>query len=104
MSNDTLSERFRLVAKEYVQLDSAASLMEELKSATLSQRMLELGDIPVSRAEAQVKASENWQNYIREMCRMREAANMKKVEMEWIRYRFMERQSREATTRAEMRL
>jgi hypothetical protein len=38
------------------------------------------------------------------MCRLREAANMKKVEMEWIRYRFMERQSREATARAEMKL
>lgn len=104
MANENLSERYRLVAKEYVQLDSAATLMEELKSATLSQKMIALGDIPVSRAETQVKASEEWKNYISEMCRLREAANMKKVEMEWIRYRFMERQSREATARAEMKL
>lgn len=99
-----LSERFRLVAKEWVELDHAARLMEETKSAVLSQQMAVLGDIPVSKAEKIVKASDDWHKFIQAMVDARTSANLKKVELEWVKMRFSEQQSREATERAERKL
>lgn len=103
-ANIPLSEQFRLTAKRWVELDSAASLLEETKSAVLAQRMSALGDIPVSRAEMQVKASDEWSEFVTKMVKAREAANLSKVKLEWTRMRFSEQQSEEATKRAEMKL
>ena len=99
-----LSERFRLTAKEWVELDHAARLMEETKSAVLSQQMNALGDMPVSKAELKVKGSDDWHKFIQAMVDARTSANLKKVELEWLRMRFSEQQSKEATERAERRL
>lgn len=103
-SSHPLSEQFRIAAKAWVDLDSAASLLEETKSAVLSQKMAALGDMPVSRAELQVKASPEWQEYVTKMVKAREAANLAKARLEWIRMKFSEQQSFEATARAERRL
>lgn len=104
MSNQPLSEQFRLVAKEWVAADAAANLLEETKTAVLSQRMMALGDMPVSRAEMQVKASDDWMDYLKNMVRAREVANELKLKLEWMRMRHFDRQSEEATKRAEMKL
>ncbi len=103
-SNMPLSEQFRIAAKAWVDLDSAASLLEETKSAVLSQKMAALGDMPVSRAELNVKASEEWTDFVTKMVKAREAASLAKVRLEWIRMKFSEQQSYEATARAERRL
>lgn len=99
-----ISEEYRLAAKEWVEADAAANLLEETKSAVLSQRMAALGDMPVSRAEMEVKASEDWHSFIASMVDARKRANELKVKIEWIRMRHMERQSEEASARAEMKL
>jgi len=104
MDNQPISEQYRIVAKQWVDADAAANLLEELKSATLSQWMAELGDMPVSRAEMDVKASDRWKEYIEHMVATRGRANKLKVQMEYIRMRSMEWQSSEASKRAEMRL
>ncbi len=101
---EDIAERFRVTAKKWHELDSAASLLEELKSATLSQKMMELGDMPVSRAEMEVKASDEWRDYLRQMVETRSKANLEKVQMEWLRMRFQEQMSQEASARAESRL
>jgi hypothetical protein len=98
------SEQFRLVSKRWVDLDMAASIMEESKSAFLSQAMLELGDMPVSKAEMRVKGSAAWADYLNSMIKARKEANLAKVKMEWCRMKFMEWQSANANRRAEMRL
>lgn len=103
-SNMPWSEQFRVVAKQWVELDEAASLLEETKSAVLSQKMNALGDIPVSHAERTVKASDEWRDYIEKSVRARTAANLKKVQMEFLRMKFSEWQSDNANKRAEMRL
>ena len=59
-----LSEQFRIVAKRWVDCDAAANLLEETKSAVLAQMMAKLGDMPVSRAEMNVKASDEWTEHI----------------------------------------
>ena len=52
-----ISEQFRIVAKAWADLDAAANLLEETKSAVLAQKMLALGDMPVSKAERSERAS-----------------------------------------------
>jgi hypothetical protein len=99
-----ISEQFRLAAKDWVEKDSAANMLEETKSAILSQRMAALGDMPVSKAEMAVKASEEWRDFIERMVSARTAANLAKMKMEFIRMRFSEWQSKEATARAERKM
>ena len=100
----TWSEQYRLAAKHWVELDSAANMLEETKSAVLSQMMLACGDMPVSRAEMKVKASAEWTDFISKMVKGREEANLAKVKLEYIRMKFSENQSAEATARAEMKI
>lgn len=102
--NRPLSEQFRIVAKQWVEADAAASLLEETKSAVLSQRMAALGDVPVSHAERTVKSSPEWEEHVRKIVDARKEANLLKLKMEWLRMKFSEAQSFEATKRAEMRL
>jgi hypothetical protein len=104
MSNEPISEQYRLVAKEWVDADAAASLLEEMKSATLSQNMAALGDVAVSKAKMTVQASQQWADYINNMVEARKRANLLKAKLEYCRMRFNEWQSAEATKRAEMKL
>lgn len=103
-ANIHLSEQYRLAAKEWCELDAAATLLEETKSAVLSQKMAAQGDVAVNRAELMVKASPEWSAHIMKMVEARRKANLAKVKLEWIRMRFSEQQSFEATKRAEMKL
>lgn len=102
--NRPISEQYRIAAKAWVELDAAASLLEETKSAVLAQRMRALGDIPVNRAEQIVKSSEEWMDFIVKMVKAREAANLAKVRLEYVRMKFNEWVSGDANMRAEMRL
>lgn len=104
MSNQEWSEQYRLAAKDWVQKDSAASLLEETKSAYLAQLMTRLGDVPVSHAERSVKSSEEWSEFVTRMVKAREAANLARVRCEYLRMKFGEWNSFEATKRAEMKL
>jgi len=98
------SEQFRIVAKEWVDLDKAATMLEETKSLVLSQKIKAQGDIAHNRAEAEVKASPEWLDYITRLVEARSAANLKKVQMEYLRMKFQEWSSENASRRAEMRL
>jgi hypothetical protein len=51
-----------------------------------------------------VRATQEWREYIGKMVKAREKANLAKVKLKWIDMRFTEQNSREATARAEMRL
>ena len=102
--NQPWSEQFRIVAKQWVDAEAAASILEDTKSAFLAERMQALGDMPVSKAEMTVKASAEWRDELRSISMHRQVANRLKVQMEYIRMKFMEWQSENATKRAEMRL
>ena len=60
--------------------------------------------MPVSSAEREVKASEEWDAYIKVMVEARTQANLARVKMEWTRMKFQEWSSENANKRAEMRL
>lgn len=104
MSNLPISEQYRLTAKEWVEADAAANLLEETKTAVLAQHMKAMGDMPVSKAEMAVKSTADWHQYLTEMVEARKRANLLKVKMEWVRMKFMEWNSENATRRAEMKL
>lgn len=87
-NNIPLSEQFRLISEKWVEAETAASLLEETKSAVLSKMMADLGDIPVSRAEMRIKATQDWRDYIEKMVEARSQASMLKVEMEFIKMQF----------------
>lgn len=98
------SEQYRIVARKWVDAEAAASLLEDTKSAFLSQRMQAHADLPVSKAEALVKSSPEWTDFIEKMVAARKQANLLKVQLEYLRMKFSEWQSDSATKRAEMRL
>lgn len=104
ISNEPLSEQYRVAALRWADLDNAARMLEEGKTTFLAQRKAALGDIPDSHAEKQVKASPEWADYIKSMVRSKTQANVAKVELEYIRMKFAEWNSAEANQRIERKL
>jgi hypothetical protein len=98
------SEQWYHVAQKWADLNAAADMLEEGKSAFLSQKMIRLGDVPVSRAELTVKASPEWADYIKKMVRAREQANLARIEAEFLKMRFSEHMSHDANERQQMRM
>jgi DNA polymerase III gamma/tau subunit len=107
-SNLPLSEQFRLLAKKWVALDAAASLLEETKSAQLSSMVAAViganPELAHNAAERTVKASKEWSDLVQAIVEARRKANLAKVAVEYIKMKDREQQSYEATKRAEMRL
>ena len=99
-----LSEQFRIVAKSWVDAEAAANLLEETKTATMSQRMLALGEMPVSKAEMIVKASTEWHEHLEKIVAARAAANMKKVQMEYLRMKERELDRADWAARSERKM
>lgn len=103
--NDTpISEQFRIAALEWADLDNAARMLDEGKTTYLAQQKALLGDIPDSHAEKQVKASQPWADYIKNMVRTKTLANKARVEVDYLKMKFQEWQSAEANARSERRL
>jgi len=98
------SEQFRIVSKQWVDADAAATILEDTKSAVMAERVCGLGDMAVNRAEALVKASPEWRRHVEAIVNARRAANRLKVQMEYLRMKFQEWSSENANKRAEMRL
>lgn len=103
-SNLPWSEQFRIISKRWVDADNAARLLEETKTATLSQMMIGCGDVPAAHAERDVKGSQEWRDFIKQMVSARSEANRLKVQMKYIEMKFQEWNSMSATRRAEMKL
>ena len=108
MVGKSTSERYHEVAVEWADADAAASLLEETKSAVLSDMVTEMLSknisMAVNRAEALVKSSSRWRAFVTDMVELRRKANMAKVTMEYIRMRHSEEMSQEATHRAASRI
>lgn len=104
LSNTSPAEAWYEVAERHVALAAAADMLEEGKSAFLSQKMAALGDVPVSKAELAVKSSAEWSDYIKKMVRAREQANLAKIEAEFLKMKFSEWMAHDANARTEARL
>ena len=70
MADETISYRWKEAAKDWVGLNAVADILEECKSATLSEMMQKYvsnGDTSVSKAEMLAKASDEWKTYVKGM-------------------------------------
>ena len=103
-SNQPYSEQYRLAAEAWVAQDSAARMLEETKTAVLSQMISQQGDIAYNKAERQVKASAEWNEFLKRMVDARTAANSAKVRLKYVEMKYFEHQSANASKRAEMRM
>lgn len=99
-----ISEQFRIVARHWVEADKAASILEESKSAVLSQMMLKEGDMPVSKAEMRVKGSAEWQDYLDKMVCARSDANLRKVQMDYLKMKEREADREDWNARSERKM
>lgn len=104
LPNRPLSEEWREAADRWADLDSAARLLEDTKSAVMAKWMTEMGETSVSKAEMQVKASDRWMEYVERVVRARTAAEKAKIEMRYVDMKVWEQRSREATARTEAKL
>lgn len=107
MDEDKISWKWKEAAKDWVGLNAVADILEECKSATLSEMMQKYvsnGDTSVSKAEMLAKSSEEWKTYVKGMVAARKDANLAKVKADWLRMRHSEHMSEEANNRAEMKL
>lgn len=97
------SEVYRLAGEEWSDLEAAASLLEDTKSAFLAEKISILGDMPVNRAEQTVKSTREWKERIEQTIEARRLANRAKVKLESIRIQIMQWNNDEANKRAEMK-
>lgn len=103
-SNEPFSEQWRIAAEEWVDADAAARALEETKTAVFAQKVLGQGDIPVNRAEANVRGSREWHDYLKKIVDAKTHANKLRVRVDYLKMRYFEEQGAEASKRAEMRL
>lgn len=103
-SNQLFSEQYRLCAKDWVEKDGAARMLKETKTAVLARMKSDLGDMPESKAEKIVKATDQWSDFIKTMVEAETAANLAKVKLKYIEMKYFEHQGANASARAEMRL
>ncbi len=104
MDNRPFSEIYRIAGEEWADMEAAAQLLEDSKSAVMAQWQTELGDMPVNRAEQTVKASARWREYINDTVEARKKANKAKVYLESVKMRAMEVHAAEANQRTEMKI
>ena len=98
------SDLYREAGELWADYEAAATLLEDCKSAVLAQWCQDEGDIPVNRAEQNVRASVKWQRYIEDMVEARKKANKARIKLESIKMRAMEWHAKSANYRAEARI
>lgn len=99
-------EQYRVAAKEWVDKNAAADLLEQTKTATFAEKtqpLIESG-MAVNKAETQIKASDDWHTYLEEMVAARKAADFARVKLEYIRMKFKQQEGKNYAVRAEMNM
>lgn len=93
-----ISDQYRAAARDWARTDGAARQLEETKTSVLAKMMKALGGgekpPPLAAAERDVKASQEWHDFITEMVLARTAANLARVEMDTLQMRHEEEKRR----------
>jgi hypothetical protein len=100
----SLSEVYRIAAREWAELNAQAELLKGLKDANFSQMKMMHGDMPSYKSDMLVKASPQWTEYIEGMVEAQRKANLKWADCEELKMRHSEQMSFEANNRSERRL
>jgi hypothetical protein len=79
-----IPEQFARFGREWARADAKFYELNERKSAELARRAKALGgDLSVTAAEREVKASQAWHDFVSEIARAKYEANAAKVEMDY---------------------
>ncbi len=102
-----LSERFRLMGKQWVQANKVATAMEEGRKPALARMKTDImrkqGEMSEAKAERIVLSSTDWAEYIQAMVNLRAEADDLKVEMDALQIEKSEQINDSANARAERR-
>lgn len=102
------SEIYREAALRWNDLDAAARLLEDTKSAVLAERISQLlAEFPhysQAKAEQKVKSSDAWRDFLEKCVRARTAANRAKIEVDFQRMKHWEATQDRADERFASRL
>lgn len=96
-------EAWRLAALTHVDLDAAARMLEDTRQAVFSQMVKAKGDVPISRAETEVRASDAWMRHAHACVEARTKANRARVEAEYRRMLMWEAAQQRADDRVQLR-
>lgn len=103
-----ISQIYAEVGEQWALAKARADILEDTRSAFLSQKIMEHqsrnSDLAYNKAEAFVKASLEWTDRIHETIEARKEANLLWVKMESIKMAHSEWQSQEANERMQARL
>lgn len=93
-NNRPQSELYREAYERFVALDAKARLLEDTKSIVFAQLCTDFsGDFPgysINKVEMKVKASDRWEQFVRNMVDARTEANKAKCAVEVARMRYWE--------------
>jgi hypothetical protein len=104
LDNRPHSQRYREAGDNWAELEKAAQILEDTKSAVMAQRQSMLGDIPVNRAEQIVKSDPWWMDHLTKIVEARYKANKGKINLEVVKMEYYEHNNSEANQRVEIRM
>lgn len=92
-----VSEQWRLAAREYARLDGKARTLESLKDHLLARKARALSkpedgkELSIAAAEREVKATQEWRDFLQEKDDARTVANEARAEMESLQMKHEEK-------------
>lgn len=98
-SNAPLSEQIYRAGLEYADALKIAHMAEEMKTAWIAQQASGYPDLSNAAAERAVKASPEYEQYIKDMVGARHVANRRKAHLEALRAKVSEQISMDANHR-----
>ena len=103
-----LSEHFRVIAKQWVDADSAFYLLSETKKETFaavkSRIIAQSGTMTEAAAERKARCDHEWNDHIKKIAKAREDANLLRMQLEYIKMKHREWIGKNADARHEARL
>ncbi len=108
LDNRPLSEMYAQAGEEWADLEAAASLKEETRSAFKAELIVRAlasnSDLAHNKAETFVLASPEWREFVLDMVECRRKANRAKITREVVMMRSWEETNRSANERMAARL
>lgn len=104
MAVKSIAEIYLEAAESWCDLENAANLLEDTKSAIFSQMVLAHQGISNSKAELLTRASEEWLSHVTKIVDARTKANRAKIRVEYTKMRAWEETSRAADNRIQSKL
>ena len=119
-----ISEKFRIVAKQWAEANAAAKLLEETRQSVFSRLVMNRREERLAAVDAKnvtgkkpwtdagsvatcehiARASDEYQEHVYEMCKARAKADLLRVQMKYLEMVFSEWQSSDANARRERQM